>query len=224
MRFFASMVVVLVAAPVFADALVQQLPKAGMGQKYHVNLTIDGREEIQVWIAQSVGRKDVDGKPARWIELIGGPKDFPIIFKVLVHEHEFGKGKNPLSKAIETWQKRGMDKPKKITSIKNADLYFWLLLSGPSGKSVTLKEKHTINWQGGAFECDIQTGVTKFDVGFGAISISHRVYWHKDSPFGLCGGKQEYVGKFGDRERRAEVEYVLTDLIKNAKPILPGVK
>ena len=77
MRFFTSLCVVLVASLVFADALVQQLPKPGMGQKYHVNLTIDGREEIQVWIAQSVSRKDVDGQPVRWIELIAGPKDFP---------------------------------------------------------------------------------------------------------------------------------------------------
>jgi hypothetical protein len=200
-----------------AEPLVQRLPKDGVGQKFHVNLTVDGREQIQEWILQSVGSSQVEGKPARWIEMVGGSKNFRIIYKLLILESDFGIGKHPVSKAKQVWRKRGNSKPEKIKDIKTDDIFFWHLLCGPSQLKKT-DEKHNVQWQKGMFECEVKTGSSKFDLLVGSVQITHRVYSSKDSPFGLCGGKHEFIGMFGTRKRTACIEYTVTDIIKNAKP------
>src|SRR5579872_5335444 len=89
-----------------AEPLIQTLPDDGEWVQFHVTLNVAGQMSTPVWTVKSVGKKQIAGAAYRWIEMQSkqGERN-EVIFKCLVAEEEFGKGKNPLAHALQVFVK-----------------------------------------------------------------------------------------------------------------------
>ena len=207
--------------PAFADPLFQTLPEDGTGAKFHVNMVLNGKDQARHWKTLSVGRRMVDGQPARWIELHGEAYDQGVIkYRLLIPEAEFGPGKHPLSKAVETWQRINDEEPRRIDSLQN-DLFLYTLLSGP-GDGKKLADKEPVEWQKGRFNCDVVEGSSQIKLGPFDVAIKHRSYYHEDAPFGFAGTRQEFQRTVGGNTDKAILDARLVEILKDTTSGFPG--
>ena len=113
------------ASVVCAEPLIQTLSEDGAWVQFHVNLNVAGQKSTPVWTVKSVGKKEIAGVAHRWIELQSKEDERNvIIFKCLVSETEFGKGKNPLAHAHQVFVKFADQEPREVES---------LYVNGPAG-------------------------------------------------------------------------------------------
>src|SRR5262245_17361110 len=95
-----------------ADGLLYRLPADGAMARYDMEMTVakDGKQLTGkgTAILSSVGRKEVDGKPCRWIEIIFEVKiedrEEKSITKVLIPEKHLKEGEEPLKHVMKAWQ------------------------------------------------------------------------------------------------------------------------
>ena len=164
---------ILQATSALADPLFQTPPEDGVGVKFHVNMVLNGKENIRTWQVRSVGRRLQESKPARWIELHGEAYDAtPVKFKLLIPESEFGRGKNPLSKATLAWRKVRDQAPEQIENFNNADVFLNTLLSGPGENVHKLDTKKQIGWQKGNFDCEVVEGSARLSLGTFDLTVN----------------------------------------------------
>ena len=223
---FAFALVLTLSCRVWSAPLIQELPEDGSRVKFFVTIDFGGgNEQLPTWIVQSVGQKTVDGETCRWIELIGKDKERTFqVYKVLVAEKEFIKGKNPLTTIREAWSKRGDNDPVKIEKLEAADPILAVVLAGPVKDVKKLDKKEKVNWQKGQFQCDVYVGGSRLEIPGIKIEVSHRVLRHKKVPFGIAAGTLELKGTIGGQSRAAKVKFSVDDLGKDAKPELPDVQ
>lgn len=201
--------------------LLQTLPEDGAWVTYFVLMKTNGNENQAEWTAASVGTKQVDGNPYRWLELSaksGG--SVYRVYKALIPESKFVPGKNPIRDAKEIWVRYGNETPRRISSIRDEDPTLDLLLSGPVSNVKKLDETETVDWQKGRLKCEIWEGENKLDVKFLKLENKQRLLKNKNVPFGIAGSKV----KISNGDRSAEVEYVLDNFGTGAKSLLPEVK
>jgi hypothetical protein len=112
-----------ITASVRADGLVYQLPPDGSWVRYDVKMdaaiqadgkqpankmTLDGSLRLS-----SVGRREVDGKPCRWIEIAfelgpaGADKKASRVLKILVPEANLKRGDDPFAHLLEMYYSQG---------------------------------------------------------------------------------------------------------------------
>ena len=215
----------------FADepksaALIQTLPKDGSWAEFNVNVNVNGQEIVPKWSARSVGQAFHGGKQCRFIEMEQS-SDNPVLpnmtWRFLVPEDEFGEGKDPVSKAVKRWVKMGTNDPEAVDSIDIKDPIFAMLLAGPKQNLKTEKAKEKINWQQGDLECSVISGGNETELGTAKFSMSHRVFRHKDVPFGLAGMQQDLKASFGGQMQAATIKMTLRDHGKDAKAKLPDL-
>jgi len=201
--------------------LLQTLPEDGAWVTYYVLMKIDGDENQVEWTAASVGTKDVDGEPHRWLELRakGGDTVYRM-YKALIPESKFAPGKNPMKDAREIWVRDGNDAPRRISSIREDDPYLDLLLSGPVSNVIKLDKTENVEWQKGRLNCEIWEGENKIEIRSLKVENTHRVLKNKSVPFGIAGAKVRLQGG----NRSAAVELVLDSFGKDAKTLLPDIK
>jgi hypothetical protein len=220
----------LIAATVFAntaaaDPLFQTLPEDGVGVKFHVNMVLNGKENIRTWQIRSVGRPVKSDKPSRWIELHGEAYNgVPIKFKLSIPEAEFGRGKNPLGKATTAWRKVRDQAPEQIEDFKNQDLILYTLLSGPGKDVRKLDDKKQIGWQKGSFDCDVVEGSTQLSLGTLNLTVKHRCFYHEKAPFGFVGTEQEFIVKVNGKTDHATIEALIVDIQKKQETAFPEVR
>ncbi len=208
-----------------ADPLFQTLPKDGTGAKFHVNMLLNGNEQTRTWQIRSTGTRKHEGKPARWIELDGEAfNGFPIKYKLLIPESAFGKGKHPIEKTVEAWQKPGDQPPEKVDDFRNVDLFLYTLLSGPGDNVRKLDEKETVQWQKGAFDCDVLQGSSRLKLGALDVAIKHRTFYSDKAPFRFAGTKQDFEITVNGKTDRAHLEAVLDEVLENQPTAFPEVK
>jgi len=217
--------VMLPATSVFADPLFQTLPEDGVGVKFHVNMVLNGKENIRTWQIRSVGRPVDSDKPSRWIELHGEAYEgVPIKYKLAIPEAEFGRGKNPLGKATAAWRKVRDQAPEQIEDFKNADLFLYTLLSGPGKDVRKLADKKQIGWKKGSFDCDVEEGSTHLSLGTLDLTVKHRCFYHKKAPFGFVGTEQEFTIKVNGKTDHATIEALVVDILKKQETAFPEVR
>ena len=119
----ACVVGLTVTASVRADGLIYQLPPDGSWARYDVKMdatiqaegkrpankmTLDGSLRLS-----SVGRREVDGKPCRWIEIAfevgptGVDKKASRVLKILVPEANLKRGDDPFAHVLEMYYSQG---------------------------------------------------------------------------------------------------------------------
>ncbi|MGZ0171483.1 MAG: hypothetical protein ACKVHE_18205 [Planctomycetales bacterium] len=123
LRYSTQIAATVFANTAIADPLFPTLPEDGIGVKFHVNMVLNGAEQIRSWRILSVGKLTKSDRPARWIELHGESHDgTPVKYKLLIPESDFGRGQNPLGKATEAWRKIRDQSPEKIEDFKTEDV------------------------------------------------------------------------------------------------------
>lgn len=225
LRYPLLIVVTISANTALADPLFQTLPEDGIGVKFHVNMVINGAEQIRSWKILSVGKRTTSDKPARWIELHGVAYDgTPVKFKLLIPESEFGRGKNPLGNATEAWRKIRDQSPEKLEDFKTADAYFYTLLSGPGKDVKKLDDKKAIGWQKGNFDCDVLEGTSRLLLGPLNMTVKHRCFRHEKAPFGFVGTEQEFEVTVNGKTNHATIEALIVDILRKQETAFPEVR
>lgn len=207
-------------------ALIQTLPPDGVWAEFNVNVKLNGQEIVPKWTGRSVGQAFHGGKQCRFIEMeqeCDHPQMPSMTWRLLIPEEEFGEGKDPLSKAVKRWVKIGSNDPEAVDSIELKDPIFAMLLAGPKQNLKAEAAKEKINWQQGDLECSVISGHNEIELGGAMLSMSHRVFRHKEVPFSLAGMQQELKASFGGQMQSAIIKMTLRDHGKNAKPKLPDL-
>ena len=207
-------------------ALIQTLPKDGAWVEFNVNVKLNGQEIVPTWTGRSVGKVFHGGKQCRFIEMeqaCDHPQMPNMTWRLLVPEDEFGEGKDPLSKAVKRWVKMEKNEPEAVESIELKDPIFAMLLAGPKQNLKNEEAKEKINWQQGDLECVVISGRNEVELGSAKLSMVHRVFRHKDVPFGLAGMQQDLNASFGGQKQSAIIKISLRDHGKDAKAKLPDL-
>ena len=207
-------------------ALIQTLPPDGVWAEFNVNVKLNGQEIVPTWKARSVGQAFQGGKPCRFIEMeqtCDHPQMPNMTWRLLVPEDEFGEGKDPLSKAVKRWVQMETNEPEAVESIELKDPIFAMLLAGPKQNLKAEEAKEKVNWQQGDLECSVISGRNEIELGSAKLSMVHRVFRHKDVPFGLAGMQQELNASFGGPKQAAIIKMTLKDHGKEAKAKLPDL-
>ncbi len=201
--------------------LLQRLPKEGAWVEYFVTIRARGDETQPRWKAASVGRKDVDGEPHRWLELSArNDESVYVVYKGLIPESAFGPGRDPLAKARELWVRQGDGNPRRIRGVEETDPYMALILRGPVNSVEKQAESATVRWQRGNLECEVWVGRNEIDLGLAKVKSSQRLLQHESVPFGIAGA----VVELESATEKAKVEFSLTDMGADAKTLLPGIR
>lgn len=210
-----------------SGALIQTLPKDGSWAEFNVNVKVNGQEYVPVWSLRSVGQAFHSGKQCRFVEMEQSSEAdlFPkTTWRLLVPEEEFGVGKDPLSKAVKRWVKIGANDAEAVDSMELKDPIFAMLLAGPKQNLKLEEAKEKINWQQGDLECSVVSGHNELEFGGSKFGMKHRVFRHKDVPFGLAGMQQELSLNFGGNNESVVIKMSLKDHGKEAKAKLPDLQ
>ena len=225
MRCLRSVVFVLSPAIALADPLFQTLPEDGIGTKFHVNMTLNGKESVRTWEAHSMGRRDVDGKPARWIELHGEAYEGGFVYyRLLIPEAEFGRGEHPIGKAVQVWRRFDKRDPEQFESIQVADAFLATLLAGAGDGTKKLDETKHVEWQKGNFDCDVLEGSSQLTLSVFDLAVQHRSFFHDKAPFGFAGTRQEFQITVNDKTDKATIEARLLEIVKGRAAAFPAEK
>ncbi len=209
-----------------SGALIQSLPKDGSWAEFNVNVKLNGQEIGPSWKLRSFGQAFHGGKQCRFIEMeqtCDHPQLANVTWRLLVPEEEFGEGKDPISKMVKCWAKYGSNEPEVVESIPLKDPAFAMLLAGPKQNLKNEEAKEKINWQQGDLECSVVSGHNELEFGNTKFGMTHRVFRHKDVPFGLAGIQQELNASFGGQKQMAVIKMTLKDHGKDAKAKLPDL-
>ena len=213
-------------------ALVQTLPADGAWVTFNVNAKVNDREFVLTGTVRSVGQAFHGGKQCRFIEYeqatdvppaIDIPQLGNLTWRLLVPEEEFGDGKDPLSKAVKKWVKFDRAEPEAVESIEQKDPIFASLFQGPKQSVKTEDSKEKIRWQQGDLECAVVTGRNELEFGIVKLNVTHRVFRHRDVPFGIAGVQQDLKVSLAGQEQKASVRASLRDHGKDAKAKLPDL-
>ena len=207
-------------------ALLETLPPDGTWITYNGNIKINGQEALPTWTARSVGQTFAMGKMCRFIELeqtCDAPQVGNAIWRLVVPEDEFGEGKDPLGKAVKIWFKLEKNEPAEVESVQAQDPIFAMIIQGPKQNLKAEAAKEKINWQMGDLECSVISGKNELELGAAKFEMIHRVFRHKEVPFGLAGMHQDLKASFGGQPQTASIRMTLRDHGKDAKPKLPDL-
>jgi len=189
-----------------------------------VNLNIAGQASTPTWTVKSVGKKEIADVKYRWIELQSKEADRNVVlFKCLVAESEFGKGKNPLAHALQVFVKFGDQEPREVENIAAADAALAAILNGPT-EAKKLDAKETVELQSGRVECDVFTGMAKSEFGVARFELTFRMLMSEKVPHGLAGANVQIEAELAGNKFKGTVEFSLKDTGKDAQSELPAIE
>lgn len=213
-------------------ALLQALPADGAWVSFNVNAKLNDQEFAATGTARSVGKAQDAGKQCRFIEYeqtvdvppaLNVPQLGNLTWRLLVPEDEFGEGKDPLSKASRTWLKIDDMEPEIVESIVLRDPIFAILFQGPRKNLKVDDAKEKIIWQRGELECTVVSGYNELELGAVKLKMTHRIFRHRDVPFGIAGMQQELNATIAGQEVTVTLRVSLRDHGKDATPKLPDL-
>ena len=216
-----------------SGALMQTLPADGAWVAYSVNVKVNEQESLMTITGRSVGQAFYDGKQGRFVEYeqtVGTASDINIpqlgnlTWRLLVPEESFGDGKDPISKATHKWVQYGTQEPEVVESLQLRDPIFATLFQGPQKNLKFEAAEEKIVWQQGELKCRVISGENEKSLGQMTMKMAHRLFVHRDIPFGMGGLHQEMSLDFGGGPPvKVIIHATLRDHGKNAKPKLPNL-
>lgn len=225
----------LIANRALAGGFSYPLPADGKWVKYKVTMKMFAPMDFSsegTQVIRSVGRKIVDGRPCRWIESelrIGRQYH---LYKVLVHEKDFGK--NLLSKVEDGWSLTKKDgTPRRIKKNTNMSVFtiMWRAPFGTPAAEVTkLRVGKTITCKQGKLKCEQGSQasfVHQSDISIGTIKF--RAWKHQRVPFAFAAYQidiQQKPGKKAVNRVNVSITFAsdVSEFGSNAKSALPDKK
>jgi len=207
------------------------LPDDGVWCRYFVNMNIAGVETASPWVISSVGQKDLDGEKCRWIELKQMSEDAKKtlrVFKALVPESAFGKGKDPTAEVRTAWGQEGDQEPHELTGEGELEVFnrfVLLVLRGPTKNVKAFDEPETIDWQNGKLKCSVITGESDFEskeTGLRA-QLTHRILISDKIPFRMAGSKFQIDIQVLGQDVKAGAEFSIVESGVDAQSVLPNI-
>ncbi|QDT52339.1 hypothetical protein Pan44_03480 [Caulifigura coniformis] len=175
-----------------------QVPK---DSKFQFDSALTGRSEVWGSLKlSSVGRKTVDGRNCRWIEIevkSPSPGSHPeIVVKMLIPEKVLVEDTDPLAQVIRLYVQYDLLNEGQPTLIEDEKrkryeldrVRLWLL--PPAGTTTRLNEQ-TISTKAGTFSCQGDCGEHRFqstgivENSAGSWSGTFQRYRHENAPFGV---------------------------------------
>ena len=138
------------------------------------------------------------------------------VFKALVPENAFGKGKDPTAEVREAWGQQGDAEPKELTGEGELEIFnrfVMLVLRGPTKNIQTMEDPDTIDWQSGKLKCTVITGESNFEsdkLGLKA-DLTHRLLINDKIPFRLAGSKFHIDVKVLGQDVEAGAEFSIVE-------------
>lgn len=215
-----------------SGALLQTLPADGVWATFDVNVKLNGQEFVLAVTARSVGQAFQFGKQCRILELEQTNDNPPsdsipqlgnLTWRLIVPEDAFGEGKDPLSRAGKIWLRIDKQEPEVVESVELKDPFYATLFQGPKSHLKAEEAKEKITWQRGDLECSVISGENESEFGIVKLTVTHRIFRHRDVPFGIAGLQQELKASIGGQEQKAVIRVSLRDHGKDAKPKLPDL-
>jgi len=214
------------------EAFYYRLPEDGVWNRYHVNLNIAGVETASPWVFASVGRKTVDGKPCRWLELRQMTEDSKQtlrVIKALIPEDAFGKEKDPTAAVKLAWTRLGEMEPQQMDLDGDMDAFnrfVMLVLRGPTKNLKVLEESETVDWQRGKLDCRVITGESRFESDDKTLKVDlkHRLLINDKIPFRLAGSQFKIDVNILGQDVEAGATFTIVETGNGAKSVLPNVE
>ena len=204
---------------------ISHLPEDGAWAEYELELrrTQNGQtstRQAKQRIA-SVGRTEVDGEPARWIELtLTMGEEPPFKTRVLIPEKAFGGDNSPLTQAKLIWSQRGDDEPRRREFSPDD-------IRGPLGTLFTGKlsevaalEDRTFNVKpADEITASGRSGRATLRDRRGADDLQYQIWSSAKVPFGLIAAEIEELSP--DRTADRHIALRLLEFGKAAQSTLP---
>jgi hypothetical protein len=80
-----------------------------------------------------------------------------------------------------------------------------------------------LTWQRGELECTVVSGDNELELGVVKLKMTHRIFRHRDVPFGIAGMQQDLKLSIGGQETSVTLRVALRDYGTDAKPKLPDL-
>lgn len=228
LAFFSFMagVACLLSPKVHADGLFYRLPPDGTSAKYDLTVTSEGITGTMTM--SSVGTTKVDGKPARWIEVVlkmkRGDDERVIIGKLLIPEENLQAGGSPFANYAKAYVKMGERDVRQLDGVEDdvaGPLPFFL--SGPIMNAKELETKR-IDCALGSVECGGVAGKKEIKQGRGVTTFEFETRLNDRAPFGVVASEIQFSSKRDALTvESGKIGFKLTEIGMNATSALPDV-
>lgn len=225
-RFAIAIVIGVCTTPQLrADGLIRSLPEDGRWVEFHGTLKFAGNESSGKVLLRSVGTEDVNGKPARWVELESQVDGMTHeLVKMLVPESKLKAGFDPVDHYVRAWRRTGEEAPRLVENPKELDYsVLGAMLHAPMEKSETGTTEREFPWQKGKLTATPISGKRKLDEDANIRGTIESTVWpHADVPFGVAGLTVDVEPE--NASTSIVLELVVSDFGKDAKSAMPDKK
>lgn len=213
-----------------ADGLFYNLPEDGTSATYDLKAVQEtqGQEAEGTLTLRSVGRVEVNGEPARWLEVSTtvneAGREHTIILKLLVKEKNLKRGERVFDNFEKLYLGTG-ERAVQITDVSDERVGpLPAFFSGPLSNTKKLEAK-TIETGAGKLKCPGESGTLELKQGEANISLEFENYFHESAPFGVAHSVMKFkVKRAGADERRGVLTLTLSKTGKGATSALPDSK
>ncbi len=232
------LLLIAVSADVQAEGFMSTPPKVGTAVTYSFETTMFGEDEEEERKGEitlsCVGKEEVDGVPAYWIEVKrpGFEDDRLQVYKLLVSEKKFAAEENPFDGFVRGYFKRDAESDE-FNEIDTEEDEWWFrklfLAPIPNFEKLEGKMTEKVTIKGlelGELECQVRTGTVEFTLGEEASGGSDGQLFLSDKvPFGLVQAEITTDIEFDDGGFSTESTLILKKItIKGAKTEIPDAK
>ena len=206
-----------------ANGLINNLPDDGSFVIFKAKSELDLQGNLQTFERElkiaSVGKQEVEGKPARWIELATEFAGQKVMAKLLIEEKYLKGDQDPFEHIVKAW---GLEGGQVVELPENRLRRFMIFALGvPHFDKPEKKEKEKIKTDLGEFECQHLKGETEADGPMDQKIKFNGELWTNDKvPFGLV--KAKIKSDIGVGSIETEMEAIKSG--KDAKSELPDAK
>ena len=207
-----------------AGGLIHNLPPDGTWVLYRAKTELDLQGNLQSFDRElkmcSVGKEEVNGEPARWIELSTEIAGARVIAKLLILEKYLKADQNPYEHLVRAWIRGRDGEVRELTESRLRQILIFAV-TVPHFDKPEKREKQHVKTGLGEYECEHVTGVHEME-GFqnNKVKLEGDLWTHEKVPFGLVRAKVK--GDIGVGVIETELEVIKSGT--DAKTELPDAK
>lgn len=223
-----AVLLMLSAAPAWADGLLYQLPDDGTWVEFEAKIVMKVGDQERDAAGQlrmaSVGTAIEDGKPCRWIEfklaVKLGENERVIVTKLLIPEEQLAAGKKPVENRVRGWIRIGDGNDVVALTDQNLGPLPGFLANPLTDVKPLVEE--VVESPLGKLSCAGLTGRTEFAERNNINKAAFRIRRHERAPFGVVSSQMKVdVERDGVVRESLDMALTIRAVGKGAKSELP---